>query len=117
MFGNSININNIIDDNKNIIVATYGYSFKYNSNEEMIIAHNAGVGDSSSEDYDIKIIDWQEKDGKLEITSKVMFTMHGAGDDYVSISKSSSIDDTISKVSLDDPIKIDDYLNKLYSYK
>ena len=121
LFGNGININSIMDSNNNIIVGVYGFSFKYNDSKKVIIAHNHGIGDASSIDYYTKITNINNNTNKLEITSKVVFVICEAGEDYCYVSKTNqdinNIKDTITKRSGAMNVKVDDYLDKLNSYK
>lgn len=124
LFGSEIITSNIVDDQNNIIVSALGTSFKYDSNSNKIISAAAGIGDGSSIDYYTKIINSKLDGQSLEITNKVMFVVCGAFDsEYCYISKTnqniSNVKDTLAKIEVSKvkDINIDDYIDRLDSYK
>ena len=124
LFGKGININNIVDEENSINVGVFGYNFKYNPKTKTIIMPDGdGVGDGASIDYYTKIIGNKVSGNKLEITNKVMFLVCTPVDDFCYISKTTqdinNIKNTLTTINNSDlkNINIDDYLDKLDSYK
>ena len=120
LFGSEINVNNIKDDENNVIVGIFGYTFKYNPKTKTIIPGGDGIGDGSSIDYYTKIIDNKVSGNKLEITNKVMFVVCHTAEDFCYISKTdqniNDIKGTIGK-TYEKKVNINKYLDKLNSYK
>ena len=112
------------DEENSINVGVFGYNFKYNPKTKTIIMPDGdGVGDGASIDYYTKIIGNKVSGNKLEITNKVMFLVCTPVDDFCYISKTTqdinNIKNTLTTINNSDlkNINIDDYLDKLDSYK
>lgn len=128
IFGNNIDVNNIINKDKIVNVNIDGTGFKYDEKTKSFSLLGSGVGDCCSIEYKTKIISAKKYSDKIEIINKVMF-IFGSGcedEEELFILKSpysyenykNFIVEDLSKTKKDyENINIDDYLDSLDSYK
>ena len=128
IFGNSINVNNIINKENIVNVVIDGNGFKYDEKTKSFSLSGSGVGDCSSAEYKTKIIDAKKYSDKIEIINKVMFSFSSGCEDeekllilkspysYNNYKNFIIADLSNTKKNYND-INIDDYLDSLDSYK
>lgn len=119
LFDSKINVNNILNKDKNVNIIIEGYQFKYDKDKKNFTYEEFGIGDSVSYEHKTKIIKSNMNNDKIEIINKVMFSACYDEVCYISKTKQdiNNIKDIIVKVDSQEEIIIDDYLDKLDSFK
>ena len=128
IFGNEINVNNIINKDKVVKVRIDGIIFKYDEKTKSFSLLDYGVGDCCISKYKIKIINAKKYSDKIEIINKVMFIFDSGCDDeeefFILKSpysyenyKNFIVEDLSKTQKTSEDINIDDYLDSLNSYK
>ena len=132
MFGNDFNVNNLTKNNtvKNSVgLVIYGVKPMLKENDITISLME--LGDAGSADIYTKIISAKKTNGNLLIENKVMFVFAGESNileqgvfktakNYIDDCLGAScygLTDKISELPNDNKIKIDDYLDKLDTYR
>lgn len=135
LFGTEINVNNILTEDGKVDIGVYGMAFNYDRSDKSFNVSGGGIGDVSSGDIKTKITNITKNENKIEIVNKVMFIYSSMGEDSIKLEVfKTATDDYNEKFGLKNKItdlskqantsnltakdiNIDDYLDKLDSYK
>ena len=128
LFSTSLDIKKVIDKD-NYINVFVCRQLKYNEKEQSIIITQDGCGDCAAAEFNTKIISAVKSKDKIEIINKVIFLYYSCDPVEFKIFKAATnnynnkygfveeIEDLTNKNILIKDVKIDDYLDKLDSFK